>query len=241
WILFRRCRGRVKNCASGCWESGGTNCLKRRFGRKRPSLPQTRESREKKNWIPVSTGMTHNEADQSTERTKMAPRSSRRVHTYFFLNFVLFATFVVICALAIGGCPGATNVTSIDYRLRRLRSNASIDGWIHQTGRARAQLACAAASRNLDADVELLRLRCLRDFFVLLSDCADHWETADGNSGFPGSTTPSVLCLHKHKKRHRRTEGSGGEASRFGGISADGEGGGARDAEAQMRGQFEKY
>src|SRR5262249_15693968 len=77
-VLFRRCRGRVKNCASGCWGSGGINCLERRFGRKRSSLPQKRESREKKNWILVSTGMTHNEADQSTERTRMAPRSAKR-------------------------------------------------------------------------------------------------------------------------------------------------------------------
>src|SRR5215475_11414449 len=28
WIPFRRYRDRVKNCASGCWESGGINCLK---------------------------------------------------------------------------------------------------------------------------------------------------------------------------------------------------------------------
>src|SRR5262249_32856559 len=30
-----------------------------------------RESRGKKNWIPVSTGMTHNEADQSTEEQEL--------------------------------------------------------------------------------------------------------------------------------------------------------------------------
>ena len=95
------------------------------------------------------------------------------------------------------------------------RTHPLIDGSI-KAGRTRAQLARAATSRNLDAHVELLRLRRLGDFFVVIPDCADDRKTSDGNSGFPGASIPSLLCLHQHEKRHSRAEGSYGEASRLG-------------------------
>src|SRR5262249_25510094 len=105
---------------SGCWESGGINCLKRRFGRKRSSLPQKRESREKKNWIPVSTGIRTTKPIKAQSKQELH-HEAREEHEGFTR---IFSELRGLRALR---GPGAINVTSIDYCLLRLRSNASIN------------------------------------------------------------------------------------------------------------------